>query len=117
MTAHERQRLAALHEYRLLDAPAVDELEAVVRACRVAVAARPGESGWVVPVAGNGVGIPPEDRARVFGMFTRVDAEAGTGHGVGLSTCRRIVPRHDGRIWAGAGPDGGTTVSFTLPAA
>ena len=31
MTDHERLRLAALHEYRLLDAPADDELEAVVR--------------------------------------------------------------------------------------
>ena len=31
VSAHERERLAALHEYRLLDAPADDELEAVVR--------------------------------------------------------------------------------------
>ncbi|WP_244945050.1 hypothetical protein [Couchioplanes caeruleus] len=31
MSADERRRLAALHEYRLLDAPADDELEAVVR--------------------------------------------------------------------------------------
>jgi hypothetical protein len=31
VTTHERERLAALHEYRLLDAPAGDELEAVVR--------------------------------------------------------------------------------------
>jgi hypothetical protein len=30
--AHEQRRLAALHEYRLLDARADDELEAVVRA-------------------------------------------------------------------------------------
>ena len=31
VSARERERLAALHEYRLLDAPADDELEAVVR--------------------------------------------------------------------------------------
>jgi hypothetical protein len=31
VTAHEAQRLAALHEYRLLDAPADDELEALLR--------------------------------------------------------------------------------------
>jgi len=31
VSAQERERLAALHEYRLLDAPADDELEAVVR--------------------------------------------------------------------------------------
>ena len=31
MGPNEQQRLAALHEYRVLDAPADDELEAVVR--------------------------------------------------------------------------------------
>ncbi|MFD0522732.1 GAF domain-containing protein [Paractinoplanes durhamensis] len=31
MTTHEQERIAALHEYRLLDLPAGDELEAVVR--------------------------------------------------------------------------------------
>ena len=31
VSARERERLAALHEYRLLDSPADDELEAVVR--------------------------------------------------------------------------------------
>ena len=35
MTDREQQRLAALHEYRLLDAPADDELEAVVRVAAV----------------------------------------------------------------------------------
>lgn len=35
MTAHELQRLAALYEYRLLDAPAGDELEAVVRVAAI----------------------------------------------------------------------------------
>jgi hypothetical protein len=29
VTDHEQRRLAALHEYRLLDARAIDELEAV----------------------------------------------------------------------------------------
>ena len=36
MTDREQQRLAALHEYRLLDAPADDELEAVRVAAVVA---------------------------------------------------------------------------------
>ncbi len=31
VTAHEQRRLAALHEYGLLDAPADDGLEAVAR--------------------------------------------------------------------------------------
>jgi signal transduction histidine kinase len=48
-------------------------------------------------------------------MFARLRPGGQGGHGVGLSTCERIVARHDGRIWADATPGGGTTVSFTLP--
>ena len=47
VTVHERQRPAALHEYRLLDAPADDELAAVVRVARVV-----GSAG-----AGHGAGL------------------------------------------------------------
>ena len=87
------------------------------RPCRVTVAAHPHEDGWRVAVTDNGLGIPPADRARVFEMFARVDGNPGDGHGVGLSTCQRIVARHGGRIWADGAAGGGTTVSFTLPVA
>ncbi len=85
------------------------------RPCRVTVSAEPADHGWMVSVADNGLGIPPAERDRVFEMFARVDGRPGAGHGVGLSTCQRIVERHGGRIWAGAGEDGGTVISFTLP--
>jgi signal transduction histidine kinase len=137
---NEQQRLAALHEYRVLDAPADDKLEAVVRVaadpallrqllqnligdaakcrdpdrdCRIEVHARQQEGEWVVAV--TGIGIPAGERRRVFEMCTRVRTDGRTGPGVGLSTCERIVARQGGRIWAGAAPGGGTTVSFTLP--
>jgi PAS domain-containing protein len=87
------------------------------RACRLSVSARPEGGEWLVSVTDNGVGIPPEHRARVFEMFTRVDHRAPGGHGVGLSTCQRIVERHGGRIWAGAADGGGTVVTFSLPGA
>jgi hypothetical protein len=38
VTTRERERPAALHEYRLLDSPAGDELEAVVRVAGVPAA-------------------------------------------------------------------------------
>ncbi|MET8154569.1 ATP-binding protein [Actinoplanes sp. NPDC049668] len=89
------------------------------RPCRVEVAAERGDAGdWLVTVTDNGIGIPADQRHRVFEMFARVDPRSGAGHGIGLSTCRRIVERHGGRIWAAAAPGGvGTTVSFTLPGA
>jgi signal transduction histidine kinase len=86
------------------------------RPCQVRISAEPHAGEWTIAVADNGVGIPAGQRSRVFEMFTQVDPAAGIGHGVGLSTCQRIVDRHGGRITAAETPGGGTTITFTLPA-
>jgi signal transduction histidine kinase len=73
-----------------------------------------------VSVADQGIGIPPEDLARVFDRFYRVggSADAVAGQGLGLSICKEIVTAHGGRIWAASeGPGLGSTFSFTLPLA
>ncbi|GAA3920596.1 sensor histidine kinase [Actinoplanes auranticolor] len=85
------------------------------RKCRVEVCARRQEDEYVVTVRDNGIGIPADQRRRVFEMFARAGTGGTAGHGVGLSTCERIVARHGGRIRADATPGGGTTISFTLP--
>jgi PAS domain S-box-containing protein len=69
-----------------------------------------------VSVADNGIGIAAGDLDRVFEAFARAaPGGAGSGSGIGLATCRRIVERHGGRIWAESAPGAGTTVRFTLP--
>ncbi|MEY7850386.1 ATP-binding protein [Natrarchaeobius sp. A-rgal3] len=73
---------------------------------------------WIVSVSDEGIGIAPADEDRVFDVFQRLHStEEYPGTGIGLAVCRRIVERHGGEIWIEPGPDGGTTFSFTLPAA
>ncbi len=86
------------------------------RPSRITVAAEPAGDDWRITVTDNGIGIPAAQRDRVFEMFSQVDG-AAPGFGVGLSTCRRIVDRHGGRIHVEAAPGGGTTVVVTLPEA
>jgi signal transduction histidine kinase len=84
-------------------------------AVAIAVARVPG--AWRISVSDNGIGIEPADRERVFREFERLGpAGRGSGAGLGLPICRRIVEKHGGRIWVDGAPGGGTAVRFTLPA-
>ena len=71
-----------------------------------------------VSVSDTGIGIPPEDKEKVFDEFYRTDEalrmkEPGTG--LGLSICRGIVQAHGGRIWVESQRGRGSKFIFTLP--
>lgn len=72
------------------------------------------DHSWRVSVADNGPGVPLEERERVFEPFTRVDKSV-PGTGIGLSTCKRIVEAHRGRIGLAEASGGGALVWFELP--
>ncbi|MGA5197795.1 sensor histidine kinase [Streptomyces exfoliatus] len=67
----------------------------------VTVAVGTDGSTVVLTVADDGPGIPPEDRARVFDRFTRLDASrtrASGGAGLGLPIARDIATHHAGTL-------------------
>ncbi len=61
-----------------------------------------------------GIGVPVQHRDAIFEPFARLRGKTVPGSGLGLSTCRKIVRRHNGRIWCDAEQTEGTTIVFTL---
>jgi PAS domain S-box-containing protein len=69
-------------------------------------------------VSDTGIGIPPEERRRIFEKFYRLDPEMTGGiggTGLGLYICRELVRRIDGRIWVEANGGRGSTFVVEIP--
>jgi PAS domain S-box-containing protein len=71
-----------------------------------------------VSVSDNGIGIAPEDQAKLFQKFYRVDSSftrEHSGTGLGLAIVKTIVELHGGSVAVESKPGKGSTFSFTLP--
>ncbi|MDA1055991.1 MAG: ATP-binding protein [Planctomycetota bacterium] len=82
----------------------------------VRVDATDNGSDWMFSVRDNGIGIDPCQAERIFVTFQRLHTHnERPGSGIGLAICKRIVERHQGRIWVKSQPGKGATFYFTVP--
>ncbi len=78
------------------------------------------DRGEVVEIAviDSGIGVPAEERERIFERFYQVDSSARRrykGTGLGLTICRHIVSQHGGRIWVEDAEGGGSAFHLVIP--
>ncbi len=71
-----------------------------------------------VSISDTGVGIPPEERERIFSRFEKggaYETPYQPGAGLGLSLCKEFVEMHGGQIWVESEVGKGSTFTFSIP--
>ena len=82
---------------------------------KISCTAQAPDGPALLRVSDNGIGIAPEDQARIFGLFQRLHLQTDyPGSGLGLATCQRIALNHAGGITVRSAPGEGSTFDVTL---
>ena len=84
----------------------------------ILVEARDADGGLLIDVVDRGLGIPEDERKRIFDMFFSVERgdRGRQGTGLGLAITQGMVRAHGGSVEALPGRDGkGTTIRINLP--
>ena len=84
----------------------------------VTISAHEVENQIHCSVRDTGIGIAPEDQARIFEEFQQVDSAPSrqyAGTGLGLALVRKLVQVMGGEVWLESAPGQGSTFTFTIP--
>jgi two-component system NtrC family sensor kinase len=116
LTANGPQIQQVLTNFLINARDALAEVEGREKVIEVATTLRQKEGkSWVVlSVTDNGIGIAPENLAKIFTPFY-TSKEATKGTGLGLSVSLGIAESHHGTIEVESRPGAGSTFSLILP--
>ena len=85
---------------------------------RIGIKARQTDGSVEISVTDTGVGIAPDDQARIFEEFRQVGSDYThkvEGTGLGLTLAKKFVELHGGKIWVESEVGKGSKFTFTLP--
>ncbi|GAB3696156.1 ATP-binding protein [Spirosoma flavus] len=83
---------------------------------RIQINGKRTERDVIYSVSDNGIGFDMKEAGRMFDLFKRLEnARPFKGSGVGLAIVKRIINRHQGKIWYLSEPNRGATFFVSFP--
>ncbi|MFV9482427.1 ATP-binding protein [Christiangramia sp. ASW11-125] len=70
------------------------------------------ENITVYHIKDNGIGFDPKYKEEIFNLFSRHSGDNYQGTGIGLAIVKKIIEKHNGKIWAESDPGKGSTFYF-----
>ncbi len=110
-------RMNRLHLTQLFQNLIGNALKFTNIAPHVSVSGREENGEIVLTIADNGIGIKPEHSQKIFDLFQQLNKKNQfEGTGIGLTICKNIVEKYNGRIWFDSAVGVGTQFHIAIPA-
>ena len=110
-------KISRLHLIQLFQNLISNALKFSVRPPVVAIHFKLSKTELLITIQDNGIGMKQEYSEKVFHIFQRLSrSDQYEGAGVGLTICKNIVEKYDGKIWLESAEGEGTTFFISFPA-
>ena len=119
---HENELLLARCDARLIIQVIINLVDNAIKytqaGSHITITTKQNEQHTEISVADNGVGIPDNEKEKVFQMFysgSNPIADCRRSLGLGLSLCKSVITAHGGEITVSDNVPTGTVFTFTIP--
>ncbi|MGB9936484.1 MAG: sensor histidine kinase [Methanobacterium sp.] len=83
---------------------------------QINIQVKENDAEYIFSVSDNGIGLEEQYSDKIFEVFKRLHTIGEyEGAGIGLAIIKRIIDRHNGRVWVESSLGKGSTFYFTLP--
>ncbi len=115
--AFPKVEMSYLHTTQLFQNLISNSLKFVTQTPIVQIGSQQTDKEVIITVQDNGIGMKQEHNNKVFQLFQRLRAGNEEGNGVGLTICKNIVEKYNGKIWFESIEGHGTCFFISLPKA